>query len=228
MATAIQFYGSDAVLTAVQNRDCPNWAIFQGRQFLFKYEGGDMDESTQLLGEILENLRHSTAVYTIQFYEDAPKIKANTPHDGSFNFRLISEEARQERQQMYATGSTAVLQKLESIEARLGSLEDDDDDAEEEEPGGIMGILQDPQRLGAITHGLQVLSALLGINKPQPAGSLAGINPPVSVMDPKITAALEALAAKDPKLPEHLEKLAQLAQNDPATFTWLLGMLEKM
>lgn len=42
---------------------------------LFKSELDTLEESLDFLGQILENLEQSTAVYTICFYEDAEKLK---------------------------------------------------------------------------------------------------------------------------------------------------------
>ena len=88
---SVQFFGADNVIKAAENRKCPAWAIFQGKQFLFKYEGSDLNESQDFLEKILENLQDSVSVYTIRFYEEAVKIKENTPYDGSFNFRMLEE-----------------------------------------------------------------------------------------------------------------------------------------
>jgi hypothetical protein len=64
---AVQFYGVNEVLKAAENRDCPQWGIFQGKQFLFKYEEIDQVESLTFLQEILKALQRSDAIYTIKF-----------------------------------------------------------------------------------------------------------------------------------------------------------------
>jgi hypothetical protein len=44
----------------------------------------------------------------------------------------------------------------------------------------------------------------------------------------RLSAALDILGANDPKIVDHLEKLASMAQNKPGTFKTLLSMLENM
>lgn len=221
---AIQFYGKDAVIKAAENRDCAPWAIFQGRQFLFKCEEQEIGASVAFLEEILQSLSHSTAVYTIKFYEEAKKIKENTPCDGSFNFRLVEEEERAQRQAMYSTGSRAVIERLERIEAQL--TEDEEEEDEEPEIGSINGVIagliQEPEKLMQL---INIGKTLLGIgpkmtNAP---GAIAGIPE-----DQQLAAAIEILKKNDPKIAQHLAKLAHISENNKDTFTYLVGMLDKM
>lgn len=221
---SVQFYGAEKIIEAAANRKCCRWAIFCGSQFLFKYEGESDQESQDFLSQVLESIEHSSAVYTIKFYEDAVKIKDKTPHDGSFNFRLIGEDERMQKQAVYQTGSRAVIDKLEAIEARLNAI----DEAEEEEPAGIsgvlMGLLQEPEKLGAL---INIGKSLLGMGPTytqQPvrvAGTPGG-------EDEKLSKAIETLKRNDPKIADHLGKLADISETDKATFKYLLSMLDKM
>lgn len=226
---SVQFYGAETVLKAAENRDCPKWAIFQAKQFLFKYEADDQEGSLQMLGEVLKNLRHSSAVYTICFYEDVDKIKANTPHDGSFNFRMITEEEKEMRNEAFRGGNRAIMEKLEAIEQRLQTVEaDDDEDDEEEEMGGIggllMGLIKEPEKLGQLIH---IGKSLLGMTYTQQPGKVAGIEV-TGIEAETLHNAIETLKKNDPKISEHLSKLAQISEKDPATFKYLVGMLDKM
>lgn len=222
---SVQFYGTDAVLLAAENRNVPNWAIFQGKQFLFKYEEGNMDESLQYLLSILQSLQISSATYTICFYEDDVKIKQNTPHDGSFNFKTISEGEREAKNQSYQNNSAAILQKLDAIETRLSLIEEEDEEEDEEEPGGLNGIvaglLNEPDKLMQL---INVGKSLLGIGSPQRPAAVAGV--PGNDEDEKINRAIESLKQSDPDFSIHIEKLAAIAKEQPKFFNQLIKMLE--
>lgn len=224
---AVQFYGAGAVIKAAENRDCARWAIFSGKQFLFKYEGDDITQGLDLLTQTLNAISHSAATYTIKFYEGEGKINEKTICDGgSFNFRMVDEEERASRYQTYNATSNAVLKKLEEMDQRLQAMEADDDDGEE--MGGIGGIitglLKEPEKLGAL---INIGKNLLGLGPKYPAAP-AAINGVPASGEERILAALQILQETDPKLPEHLEKLAAISQSDPGTFKMLTGMLDKM
>lgn len=226
---SVQFYGPQNVVEAAINRDCANWAIFQGSQFLFKYEGGNHEESAELLSKILQSMRQSTAIYTIKFYEDTDKIKANTPYDGSFNFRLVTEQEREERNNQYQGGRNLILEKLESIEQRLQTVEAEEDEDDQSEMGGIggmlMGLIQEPEKLATL---ISIGKNLLGMgNIQQPAARVAGIDV-TSLEGERIHNAVETLKKNDPKIAEHLTKLATMSEKDPATFNYLLKMLDNL
>jgi hypothetical protein len=155
-SSSIQFYGIDQVMHAAENRGCPAWGIWQSRQFMFRYQDGDIGESLTFLQEILNSLaaNNTTATYTIKFFEkDGNKpiiIKENTPCDGSFNFKLVQPEERQQMQIAYQNNNPRLIGLLESMDERLKRLEGSDDDIEEEPetPLQVIGaILKDPQLL---------------------------------------------------------------------------------
>lgn len=228
---SVQFMGSAAVLKAMENRDCPKWAIFQGKQFLFKYEGEDMEESAAFLNEILSNLGHSAALYTIQFYEEASKIKANTAHDGSFNFKLADPEVRQkERAEFQERYGNTLHSKIDRLLEKFEGEEEEE--TEEEKPKGLEGIIsgfvEDPQRLVSLVEASAAVFGMIrsAFNSPATAApaQLAGIPGDQD----RIKKAIDLLTANDPQIVDHLEKLAAISQNKPATFQMLIGMLDKM
>lgn len=228
MAASVQFYGQDNIITAAENRNCPRWAIFSGRQFLFKYEGTDKNESLQFLEKILESLREAgtVATYTLRFYEDNQKIKDNTPYDGSFNFRLVEEEERQQKALMYAGNSKLVIERLEAIEQKLSGVDQEED--EEEEPETInsilMGFLKEPQKIEQM---LGIVGKIFGGAKY--AGAISGtpaITASSNEEEIKIAEAVEVLKANDSKIGDHLLKLAGIAKEKPEAFKYLLTLLE--
>lgn len=244
---SVQFYGKSQVMAAHENNNVPTWAIFSGRQLLFKYAGDDMAESAQLLEDLFAKIHRSTAVYTLKFYEDlkeGQKIKENTPCDSSFNFKLFSEEEIEGRQQQFTGGLRAEIAELKEIVLAMTAADEQDEQEENEKPnsinGVLMGLLQNPQQLiGLIEAG----KTLLGINRQAPGSAPvqlagfpeqsttmatpAGTAPKQAPTDP-LALAIDTLAKNDPEIIRHLGKLAQLSENDPATFSYLLSMLDKM
>lgn len=256
---SIQFYGIDQVMDAAKNRACPGWAIFQGRpaQFLFKYQINDLDSSLQFLEKILSSLESTgnEAAYTIKFFEHEGnkdlKIKENSPCDGSFNFRLIEEEERQQRKTLYQGTSNKVLEKLEGIENRLLQIEQGHVEEVEEDntlQGQIVGMLKEPSRLNEFIAALANAKSLLGIGPAAPA-YVGNINragqilnqvtaaAPAPVQNLSLTEeqklqrlgnAIDTLEKNDPQIVDHLEKLASMAVNNPSQFKNLLSMLDIM
>ncbi len=230
MASSVQFYGPDQVITAAANRECAAWAMFQGRQFLFKSpEGATLDESLAMLTEILESISVSDATYTLKFYEDlqGKKIKENTPCDGSFNFKLKPAADIEERKTIYReSGQFAAL--LTRMDERLAALEEQDEQ-EEEEPqtlGGVLaGLANDPQKIIQL---IEVGKAIFGMNKNNSMGELARVAGAPDPADKELQPIIARLRAADPHINAHLEKLAQLAEQQPEFFKMIISQLEKM
>ena len=230
---AVQFYGEDSVMKAVENRDCPRWGMFYGRQFLFKYSGDSMEESMQLLQEIFDTLDKSgtVATYTLKFYEDAGKITEKTPCDGSFNFKLVAAEQYQERQIAYAGNSNKVLAAAEKLNERMDKWEAAAD--EEEEPaepqslnGVLIGLLKEPQKIEQLMNLGRAFGLFGGLKHMGAIGNAQPAQATGTGEDVKISEAIEILKQHDPKIADHLLKLAGIAQNNNAAFKYLLSMLD--
>ena len=195
---SIQFFGKDAVLNAMENRGCASWGIFSGRQFLFKYEGTDMNESATLLDKILDSISQSEAVYTIKFFEgEKIKVKENSPCDGSFNFKLVGEDERASRSINYSNNSRQVMDELQKINLRLTEIENEED---EEEAAGVMGLIKDPQVKDFL---INTVKGFLLNPVQAPPTKLAGVN--------RWQVALSTLQNKGVTI-DHLEKLAAMDQ----------------
>lgn len=227
MASSVHFYGTDNVVSAAENRNCPRWGIFNGRQFLFKYDGEDMAESLSMLEKILESLQASgtVAAYTIKFYEEKVKIKDNTPYDGSFNFRLVEEEEREQRRVMYSTQSKALEERMQRIEELLAPAgEEEDDEPEPDTIGGVlMGLLKEPAKIEQLISGVRNIFG--GVKH---AGAI-GSTPPMAATgsdEAKVQQAIQVLKLHDPKIADHLLKLAGIATDKPDAFKYLLTMLD--
>jgi hypothetical protein len=183
----------------MENRGCASWALFSGRQFLFKsVDGTDLNESATLLDKILESISHSEAVYTLKFFEDKIKIKENSPCDGSFNFRLIGEDERSGRAIAYSTNSRAVMDELQKINLRLTEIENEED---EEEDAGVIGLIKDPQIKDFL---INTIKGFLLKPVPAPPTKLAGVTN-------RWQMALSTLQSKGVTI-DHFEKLAAMDQ----------------
>jgi hypothetical protein len=237
MAGSVQFRSSEAVLTAYENSSCPAWSLWQGGQLLFKFAGKTAEEAISALSNVLEMLGESSnAIYTLKVYEDIggkEKIKNNTPYDGSFNFRLNadSQELNQSQYRNYS-GMKELQTQIAALSARIEAreAESDDDDEEEDETerqlGKIGALLNNPvvqQLAGLLFRGTNLAPA----PGPRAVGALGNV-PPAPDQEQQISQALAILKDKDPKLGEHLTKLAQIAQSSPANFDYMLTLVEQI
>lgn len=175
MATSIQFYGIEDALNAFKNRDCPNWGLFQGRQFLFKSRpGDDMAASEALLTEILESLANNPVIYTLKVFENPDKINERTPCDGSFNFKLLDEEELTRRKETRYYSANRGISRMDELENRINKILDILEGDEDEEKAAIqgaqqqqnwdniiMGYLENPQKIGELVNSLGGVKGLL-------------------------------------------------------------------
>jgi hypothetical protein len=107
--------------------------------------------------------------------------------------------------------------KVAAIEAANEIEEDEEDEAA---PDAIGSLLQNPQ-LQAMA-----INFLSGILAPKPnaqPAAVAGIPE-----DTQLQNAIEILKKNDPQVSDHLYKLAQLSEKNPAFFQTLIGMLNGM
>lgn len=233
MAFSVQFTNSDNVMQAYLKRNCPAWAIWQGRQFMFKYDGNTMEEGENLLSEVLTILEESSnAIYTLKVFEDfaGKKIKENTPCDGSFNFKLNAESQLITNGQYTRLGNnnqllTEVAAMREEIRLLREEREDDDnDDPTEDALGKIGALMNNP----VVMQLAQMIFGNKSAVTPQMAitsGSLGNI--PTN-QDEEIKKAIEVLKSKDARIAEHLTKLATIATTQPASFEFLLKSLDSL
>ncbi len=228
MASSVQFTSSEAVLTAFLNRNCPAWSIWQGRQFMFKNEGSNAEESEKQLIEILTVLEQSSnAIYTLKVYEELKgKIKENTPCDGSFNFKLNAEtQLITNNQYSRMNNQNELLTRLAAIEARLQDEPEEEEDETERTLGKIGALMNNPvvMQLAQMIFGAKpAASSQLAIT----SGSIAGV--PESNDNERINQAVAILKTKDARLADHLTKLAEIATTQPGSFDFLLKSLDSL
>lgn len=240
---SVQFRGIDQAVEAYQNQEIPRWGLFQGSQFLCKYEGTSMADGADKLETFLKalDLRSADAnTYTLCVYDDLgvnEKIKSNTKYDGSFNFRLVDNiEGYNDQRNKYE-------QRIAGLENTIREM----NEPEDEEPAtvkdqlyaGLGKILEHPQVQQLLaTKFIQILDGLsTGIsgifnNKTQPMQEAfpraAAIGATKDDENLKLEQAVNYLVTIDPLLGTHLLKLAQIAQGDPAKYQNLIGMLNFM
>lgn len=235
---SVQFYGKQSVIEAAENGGFNCWAIFCGRQLLFKQVTDDKNQSLDLLDKILETISHSEATYTLKFYEPDGakfKIKENTPCDGSFNFKLVEEEERQQRRLIYQNNSNAVLEEIKNLRQEMAEIkasQEAEEDEEEREPAGsingiIAGLLKEPEKIIQL---FEIGKTIFGSKRPvlQPA-TVGNINPQTDFTmtdNEKIAAAIETLKKNDTRLADHLEKLAEISEKDKTSWKYLLNLLD--
>lgn len=233
MSASVHFKGIDNILNAYEQRNVAAWSLWQGSQFLFKYEGTNISEGAQALNDILDRLAQSSnAIYTLKVYEELPggKIKDKTPHDGSFNFRLNVDSQEITNSQYGAIrNQNAILEKLERLEQRMNEKEEEGGDEPENKLGLIGEILNDPgvsqivqPLIGPL---LNKLFGLAGVTPQMPMRSISGISDEAAAT---LNEAIRILKDADPKLPEHLMKLATLSKESPDSFKFLLQTLDGM
>lgn len=249
MAVGVQFFGIDSVLDAAKNFKCAAWAIFIRSSLFMKYEGDDMSDSIAMLEQCLTSLEPSgtDAVYTIKFFEpvDNKPIKINEKSvctAGSFNFKLTDPAMREQQRLGYAAQSTGLLnqvnQRIDKLEELFVRFMEQTEPEPEEEPETVGTVLIDA--LKNPDHLMSLINAgkmLLGIPIQQQAQPhvIGTINQPAAQqpveydeqMIARLQTAVNTLEQNDPKLVEHLEKLAAMSVNDKGTFQFLLSMLDK-
>ena len=243
MSSSVQFYGIDAVATAYEQNNCPAWGLFAGRQLLCKYKGTDIKEGVELLDKFLQQIEHSNALYTLKVFEPDEKkgliIKENTPCDGSFNFRLVEKSEYEERAVQRSGYNSALLSEVQAMREEIKELREGDQDEDNSVMGRIGNLLlEDPAKIpmiiGAINSVINMFKTtntataipetpqLVYANANRPV-TIAGIND-----DAALALAIEKLKQHDPKITEHLQKLAKIAESDKAGFQSLLTVLDNI
>lgn len=235
---SVQFRGLADAVEAFENTGCAAWSLWQGRQFITK--GIGEDELNAFLTLLAKN-ELSSAVYTIAYYEgveDKTKINNKTPIDGSFNFYLSDNAV--EIKGMYdkrVTLGNDVQSRIAGLENKLDKVlqqfEDDGDGIDEPENKlGIIGEILGHPQLGPLCQQILMKLATSAISPGQPAepaklAKVAGFGNAAD-NDTVLENALSRLLKIDSKLPQRLQKLAVLAEQDLNTYNYITGMLDQM
>lgn len=153
----VQIEGIDKTVQAYRNAKIPCYAVSDGKDNNFRYNGGDLNEGAAMLKIWLEELDRTVSyqLYQLRLYEGikpGDRITNKTPYDLSFNFRL---HKRDENMPAVAGGSGGalsnnqvfgLLKDLQDVRIENAVLQmqlqnrnvennaDDDDDEPEEKP----------------------------------------------------------------------------------------------
>jgi hypothetical protein len=240
---AVQFRGIKNVITAYTNKGVPAWGLFQGTQFLEKYEGKDITEGATLLQDYLEALdqrSNDTNTYTLCIYEDPAggKITSATKYDASFNFRLLDTIEDHLQNKMSGVLESRMAGLEEKINSLLADPEPIEPTAQEKIYIALGRILEVPQVQQVL--GQKLIAIIDGVGNtignifPQapPTYQRAAIGatkaPDVAAENEKLQQAVNILVTVDPQLGTNLLKLAEIAQADPSKYNLLVSMLKNM
>ncbi len=248
-AIGIQYYGVDAVLDAAKNFRCAAWAIFIRSSLFMKFEDDDLNASLSFLEQALISLEPggTDAIYTIKFFEPAENGKVLKINEksvctaGGFTFKLTDPAQREQRALGYAVQSNHVLnqvnERIDKLEKMFIKLMEQEPEPEPETVGTVLiDALKNPEQL---MHLINAGKMLLGfpIQEQPPVHAIGNVNSTAGVQQQqqeyseelilRLQTAVSTLEKNDPKLVEHLEKLAVMSETDKGTFSFLLSMLDK-
>jgi len=234
---SLQFLGIDDILKAFDYRGTEVWSIFDGKRMIHKGTG----ESD--LREFLEMVSRSgtTASYILKVYEDISdhkQVKSNTADDGSFSFKLFRFDEP-------AAGMSGIVSRhygdpvQAKILERLGVIEQQILTPEEEPDflkaigDAFIGMIQEPDKLNTFIGTLRTGFGPQPYN-PVRAGIGNVVNKPVNQQQnilsdeslQRIGDAIEKIAVHDSKIVEHFEKLAALAEKNPAKFKTFIAIVD--
>jgi hypothetical protein len=228
MGSSVHFWGAANTVAMYRAREVAPWSMWQGNQFLFKYEGEDIEEGAAQLMKIFNSMAESTnALYTLKIYEELPKggkINRTTPDHGSFNFRLNMDLQGLNQQQAQSVGNRAAMEsEIAALKEELAELreelEEETDPPEIDIWEKINGILEKP----AIVAGI---NKIFGLDIQPRAAAISGVPAPDG--SGTIAQAIEILQQHDERLKDHLWKLALMAQQKPHNFKFLLSTLDTL
>lgn len=244
--------GIQNAIDLFNEQECPYFLLTDSRSAVCLFKNDKIDnlhEASKKLETALKNLdTDSKAIYKVYVFAELPekglkgepkKIISGGDHELCFDFcpyNPAPKEVNEDSAYQKALWKVERDQKekeqaarLERIEALLmareiqDNAEEDEDIEEAAEPKSVMGALvNNPQIQSALAGAVSAWLSKIMSPAAQPY-AVAGIAETNS--SERIDAAIEILAQYDEHLPEHLEKLAIMAQKDTGKFKFLLTML---
>jgi hypothetical protein len=250
VSSSVQFVGADNVKKAFHNVGVVNWALFNGKSLLEKYDGDNEAASIDHFNQFIDalNSNGSESLYRLQTYEDlkhGEKIKPSTECDRSFQFKLYDRYGNSGGS-MNPGRNTAfedkILNELSAMKTEIAMLKQDDGEGEEKVSGigaSLMRLLEMPvvqAKIGQVFEHLadQIIPPrkTTVYTPPPPASTPAALNGVPSsdeaVQIDKINSAIVTLYSYDPLLGDHLQKLAAIAANDTGQYNKLISMLNNL
>lgn len=235
-----QFIGKEPILAVYRDEfDEHPWVLWQGRKK--RAAGQDAAELENWIDRFAP--AGSTATYTLNVYPEGmnpEEVNYNTDELASWDFKINAYQTERGtaggaigRVQQLIEGE--IVKKMEKMEELLR------EEREERESvidinKIIMDYLENPHKLAAIGGFLKSIlggGQAVGASAPAAIGSVPPTTPPgsggISESDmQRLAAALDRLHAKYPNLVTALEKLADLADNDPLTWSVIKSKLDAL
>jgi hypothetical protein len=233
---AVQFRGIKNAVKAYENKKVPAWGLFQGTQFLEKYEGEDLDEGASLLNDYLNALdqrSNDMNTYTLCIYETPGKITSASKYDASFNFRL-TDNIDEHQVNKIAGIYEQRISGLEKTIAELQEPEEPEPPTAKDQLYAVIGrILEHPQvQQVIVTKVLNLVDGLgdtiTGVFKPNKVAAIGATKTDAASENAKLQEAVNILVEIDPQLGTNLLKLAGIAKADPSKYNLLISMLKGM
>lgn len=231
---SVQFRGIKNAVKAYENMDIAPWGLFQGTQFLMKYEGTSVEDGSALLQEYLSALDLRSAdsnTYTLCIY-DSPGVKINnsTKYDASFNFRLVDNFADHADTKIAGTYENR-LAGIEETLKQLVTPEPEELTPKDKLWDAIGKILEHPQVQQALATKVLTIVDGLGdavgsiFKKPGYRPAAIGQTTTAQSENEKLQEAVNILVKVDTQLGTNLLRLAHVAERDPEKYKTLIGML---
>lgn len=228
--TGVQLIGKDAVISSFERFDTDSWALYQGKQFIVGGVG---------VGELNDWLSgfaaaQSTATYTIKIFDSdvAPTAgTANSDYMACMTFKLV------DTYEGYgiAGHTTKLMDRIAGLEKQVKDFQEGDSDSTDLNDI-IMGWFSDPQKLGQVAGAIRQLMGGPGAPPAIPLQTVSGVRGEAQLPSDqdreadlkKVAGALDTLEKRDPRLVEHLVKLAKLSETDPLIFQGVLSKLDAL
>lgn len=255
MGEFIHFRGKDAIIEAYERNGVPACSLCSGKDLLFCYDGGSIDEGAGLLSEFIDALKmgHSQGVYQLRMYKNPPHdINISTKQNFSFKCRILDPDEDLARTEQLSEGSY-FKRENEALKGRIAALEAEEADDEIDEPipawqQAINGVLLRPDVqnfvMGKIFTFVEKMFG--GSPVPQPAHTMNGVpegaHPPSPPPGEQLTAdqlyqqlppaeremldaAMGILLANDPQIGTNLYKVASLLKSNPSKYRAFASMM---
>lgn len=238
---AVQFCGRENIVTAYGERGGDEaWGLCSGKDLLRAGADGVS------LDAFLKSLEHSgsAATYGLRFYrgEEVDEIDRDTPYHSCYYVKLTEA--------LYQSAGAGRVGTMDPVSAELHGyiskkvlagikkeMEGDDDEPEETVGDLLKGLLRNPDKLigviGAVKSmfgGVPVGMPMAMAGGPAPQRAVGTVKSPTGKPGPeelmqRIAAAIDRLEKCDPDILVHLEKLAALAETNPAMYSMAVKML---
>lgn len=240
MPVSAQCFGKEKVIELFENRGLDAWSIWCGKQFLFTGIGSDeLDSQLEMI------LAGTNSVYTLKVYRsitDAEEITEKTPAAGSFNFYPREKFESPSRENGAAKTIGAVHRLIEEkVAEKIADALDRDERPDKKQ--SIGDILQDPDQIKEWIGVISLAKTLLSGNPqqesiPMQLGNVGNVTRVEEAQEVekeyserdqiRLTTAINILGRNDPKIIDHLEKLARMSQTNKPMFDNLIMMLNAM